>query len=237
MGSRGPRYIAAHNGKIYVSCYDKSIVRIDTLSLNIEASCPLSGMKPEQLCIIGDNLYVCNSWQYDANGNTIYDSTVSVVNLSTFTETGKITVATNPNRIKAIDSHRFIVACSGNFSSPLALVVDILNNTQTPLSVPATNFDIYNNNIYLYSTAYDSLWNPTASFYRVDASTLQATPILQNYSSTLPYAYAINIDPFNGNIYICNSPYTENADLYTFSPDGSLLRKVEGGILASKVVF
>ena len=36
---------------------------------------------------------------------------------------------------------------------------------------------------------------------------------------------------------ICNSPYTENADLYTFSPDGSLLRKVEGGILASKVVF
>ena len=237
MGSRGPRYIAAHNGKIYVSCYDKSIVRIDTLSLNIEASCSLSGMQPEQLCIIGDNLYVCNSWQYDANGNTIYDSTVSVVNLSTFTETGKITVATNPNRIKAIDSHRFIVACSGNFSSPLALVVDILNNTQTPLSVPATNFDIYNNNIYLYSTAYDSLWNPTASFYRVDASTLHATPILQNYSSTLPYAYAINIDPLNGNIYICNSPYTENADLYTFSPDGSLLRKVEGGILASKVVF
>ena len=237
MGTRGPRYLASHNGKVYVSCYDKTIVRIDTATLAIEASCPLSGMQPEQLCIIGDNLYVCNSWQYDANGNTIYDSTVSVVNLSTFTETGKITVATNPNRIKAIDSHRFIVACSGNFSSPLALVVDILNNTQTPLSVPATNFDIYNNNIYLYSTAYDSLWNPTASFYRVDASTLQATPILQNYSSTLPYAYAINIDPFNGNIYICNSPYTENTDLYTFSPDGSLLRKVEGGILASKVVF
>ena len=129
------------------------------------------------------------------------------------------------------------MACAGDHLSPVTLIVDVITQEQTPLTVAATNFDIYNNNIYLYSTAYDSLWNPTASFYRVDASTLQATPILQNYSSTLPYAYAINIDPFNGNIYICNSPYTENADLYTFSPDGSLLRKVEGGILASKVVF
>jgi DNA-binding beta-propeller fold protein YncE len=237
MGNRGPRYIAPHNGKIYVSCYDKTIVRIDTATFAIEATCQLSGMQPEQLCVIGDNLYVCNCWQYDANGEAIYDSTVSVVNLPSFTETHKINVGHNPGKIKALDSHRFIVACAGDHLSPVTLIVDILSQEMTPLSVAATNFDIHNNTIYLYNTSYDAQWNPTASFYRVDATTLQATPILENYSHTLPYAYSINIDPATGNLYICNSPYNANADLYTFRPDGTLLHKVEGGILSSKVVF
>ena len=215
MGQRGPRYIVGHNGKIYVSCYDKTVVRIDTATLNIEASCPLSGMQPEQLC------------------------TISIVNLNSFSETGKITVGLNPGKIKALDSHRFIVACAGDYGNQSAttLVVDIATGQQTPLSVAATNFDIYNNNIYLYNTSYDAQWHPTANFYRVDANTLQVTPILQNISQTLPNAYSINVDPATGNIYICNSPYTSNADVYTFRPDGSEIRHVEGGILSSKVVF
>ena len=237
MGQRGPRYIVPLNGKIYVTCYDKTVVRIDTATFEIEAACPLSGMQPEQLCIIDDNLYICNCWQYDANGNAIYDSTVSIVNLGTFTETGKITVGNNPGKIKALDSHRFIVACAGDHLSPVTLIIDVNTQEQTPLTVSATNFDIYNNTIYLYNTSYDAQWNPTASFYRVDATTLQSTPILENYSHTLPYAYGINVDPATGNLYICNSPYTANADIYTFRPDGTELRHVEGGILSSKIVF
>lgn len=239
MGTRGPRYIAPLNGKIYVTCYDKSVVRIDTLTLAIEASCPLSGMQPEQLCVLGEYLYVCNSWQYDANGNSIFDSTVSVVNLNSFSETGKITVGRNPNRIKTLDSHRFIVSCSGDYAAHPAqtLIVDIDNNSQQPLPVAATNFDIHNNHIYLYNTSYNEQNLPYASFFRIDLNTLQAQPFLQNYSSTLSYAYSINIHPATGNIYICNSPYTSNADIYTFSPEGSLIRKVEGGVLSSKVVF
>lgn len=239
MGTRGPRYLASHNGKVYVSCYDKTIVRIDTASLAIEASCPLSGMQPEQLCIIGDTLYVCNCWQYDANGTSVFDSTVSVVDINTFSETRKITVAKNPGRIKAIDSHRFIVACAGDYGNSPAqtLIVDLSNGRQQPLSVPATSFDIADNTLYLYQTTYDAQGRPAAVFYKVDLATLQATPILQQHAADLQYAYGINIDPASGNLYICNSPYNANADLYTFQPDGTLVRKVEGGILASKVVF
>ena len=239
MGQRGPRYIVPHNGKIYVSCYDKTVVRIDTTSLEIEASCPLSGMQPEQLCILGDNLYVCNCWQYDANGDAIYDSTVSVVNLNSFTETGKITVGQNPGRIKVLDNHRLIVVCAGDYYNNPAttFILDIDNGTQQPLPVAATNLDIYNNTIYLYNTSYDEHWTPSANFYCVNATTLQTTPILQNYSQTLSNAYGINVDPSNGNLYICNSPYTANADVYTFRPDGTEIRHVEGGILSSKVVF
>ena len=239
MGTRGPRYLASHNGKVYVSCYDKTIVRIDTASLAIEASCPLSGMQPEQLCIIGDTLYVCNCWQYDANGTSVFDSTVSVVDINSFSETRKITVAKNPGRIKAIDSHRFMVACAGDYGNSPAqtLIVDPSNGRRQPLSVPATSFDLSGNTLYLYQTTYDAQGRPAAVFYKVDLATLQATPILQQHAADLQYAYGINIDPASGNLYICNSPYNANADLYTFQPDGTLVRKVEGGILASKVVF
>ena len=93
------------------------------------------------------------------------------------------------------------------------------------------------NTLYLYQTTYDAQGRPAAVFYKVDLATLQATPILLQHAADLHYAYGINIDPASGNLYICNSPYNANADLYTFQPDGTLIRKVEGGILASKVVF
>ena len=161
---------------------------------------------------------------YDSSGVAVIDD-------------GKINVIRASGKIKALDSHRFIVACAGDHLSPTTVIVDILSQEKTPLSVSATNFDIYNNTIYLYNTSYDAQWNPTASFYRVDATTLQVTPMLESYSRKLSYAYGINVDPATGNLYVCNSPYTASADVYAFRPDGTEIRHVEGCILSSKVVF
>ena len=115
--------------------------------------------------------------------------------------------------------------------------MDINSNTQTPLPVAATNFDLYGNTLYYYRTSYDAQYLPTASIYKLDLNTLQPEPILQDFWSSLPYAYSINVQPSTGNLFVCNSPYTSNADLYIFSTEGTLLHKVEGGILSSKVVF
>ena len=239
MGNRGPRYLAAHDGKVYVSCYDKSIVRIDTASLSIEATCRLSGMQPEQLCILGNDIVVCNCWQYDNDGQSVYDNTLSVVDIASFTESRKIQVGTNPGKIKALDSHRCIVACSGDYGANPAqtIVLDLSNDSQETIPINATNFDVCNGNIYLYATAYDENWNTTTSFYKMDINTLSCSPILESHSNTLSNAYGINIDPSIGNIYICNSAYGMNGDLYCFAPDGKELWHAEACFYASKVVF
>lgn len=239
MGGRGPRYMAAHNGKVYVSCYDKTIVRIDTATLAIDAACRLSGMQPEQLCIAGNKIYVCNGWQYGSNGTVEYDSTLSIVSLSDFSETGKITVGANPNRIKAIDNHRILVACLGDYGDRAAttLVIDLNDNSQTPLSVNATNFDICGDSIYLYHTTYDNNMNTSAQFYVVDAGNLTATPILEDYGNALSSAYGINVDPVSKDLFICNSRWGVNSDVYHFSRNGKLINRFETGIFASKVVF
>ncbi len=239
MGNRGPRYMVGYNGKVYVTCYDKTVVRIDTTTYTIEATCSLSGMQPEQLCVVDGKLYVCNCWEYDANGNAIYDNSVSEIDLGNFVEARKITVGANPGRIKALPNHRFIVACSGDYHDVPAstLVVNVADGSQTTISVTATNFDINGDDIYLYATAYDAEWNPTASFYRMDANALQPTTILENVGGTLKNAYGINVNPATGDLYICNSAYGVAGDVYRFDKNGTQTLKVEAGNLASKVVF
>ncbi|MCQ2295696.1 MAG: hypothetical protein MJZ67_08605 [Bacteroidales bacterium] len=239
FGKRGPRYMAAVNGKVYVTCYDKTVVRIDTTSLAIEATCALSGKQPEQLCVLGNNLYVCNCWENDSEGNATYDNTISVVDLTSFTETSKITVGTNPGKIKAIDDHRIIVACAGDYYTVPAetRIVDVANLSQNTLSVAATNFDVLDNEIFLYATAYDANWNTTVEFYRVNTTTLEAVPFLQNYASSLSNTYGLNINPVTKQLYICNSAYNVNGDVYIFNLDGTEDGHYEAGIYASKVVF
>lgn len=240
LAGRTPRHLACHNGKVYVSCYDKSIARIDTAALSIDGNCPLSGMQPEQLCVLGNELYICNSWQYGEGGSIIYDSTLSVVDLATFSETTKIAVGTNPSRIKPLDDHRLVIACAGDYGNAAAttLIYDLNTHSVHSLPIAFTNFDIYKGNIYGYAVAYDGSWNPTAAFYSIDGNTLAATPILTSYGSILADAYGINLNPSNGDIYICNSPYTGvNGDIYCFTSEGAQRWHAEAGLMASKVVF
>ena len=239
MGTRGPRYLAAYEGKVYVSCYNKTVVRIDTATFAIEAVCQLSGMQPEQLCIVDGKLYVCNTWENDDNYDAMYDNSVSEVDLGSFTEVRKIIVGTNPGRIKALPNHRFIVACSGDYHDVPAttLVVNVADGSHTEIPVAATNFDINGDDIYMYATAYDADWNSTANFYYMDANTLQPTLILENMNSTLNNAYGISVDSATGDLYICNSRYGACGDVYCFANDGTERWQVEAGIYASKVVF
>lgn len=233
MGQRGPRYLAAAGNKIFVSCYDKTLVRIDTATLAIDGTCRLSGMQPEQLCIAGENIYVCNAWQYDDEGNAVYDSTISVVNLNTFTEKETIVAGCNPGKIKVLDHSRLLVACAGDYAARPArtVVVNLGDHSVSPYPVAATSMDIYDGHAYMYATAYSQTWEPTANFYR------DSSAILQQYSSTLSNAYGINIRPGNGDILICNSAYGVNSDIWCFTAGGSRRWNCEAGTYASKVVF
>lgn len=238
MGQRGPRYMVEHQGKIYVTCYDRSVVRIDTSTLSIEAACPLSGMQPEGICEVGGKLFVCNSWQYDENGQSVYDNTMSIVDIATFTEEEKITVWDNPNKVKRLDDNTIVVACAGDYGSrePKTLLLNVNTHAFSALPVAATNFDVKDGCIYLYNTSYAADWTPEAHFYRVEAATGAATPILASYGSRLNNAYGITVHPQTGALYITNSPYGVNSDLY-ISHDGENAVTYEAGIYASKVVF
>ena len=109
------RYMAFRGDKMYVSAYVGSVANpellgsvfeVDTATLQITREVKV-GHQPDELCILGDKLYVVNSGGYLVNR---HDSTVSVIDLNSFTEIEKITVGPNPQRIRLDDSGKLWVS-------------------------------------------------------------------------------------------------------------------------------
>ena len=85
------RYMAFKGDKMYVSAYVGSVAtpellgsvyEVDTATLEIKREVKV-GHQPDELCIIDDKLYAANSGGYLTNR---YDSTLSVIDLTSFTE-------------------------------------------------------------------------------------------------------------------------------------------------------
>ena len=109
------RYMAFKDDKLYVSAYVGSVAspemlgsvfEIDTATLEIKREVKV-GHQPDELCVLDDKLYVCNSGGYLTNR---YDSTVSVIDLHSFTEIEKIPVGLNPTRIRVDDRNHLWVS-------------------------------------------------------------------------------------------------------------------------------
>ena len=125
------RYMAFKGDKMYVSAYVGSVANpellgsvyeVDTATLAITREVKV-GHQPDELCIVGDKLYVVNSGGYLTNR---YDSTLSVIDLASFTETEKITVGLNPTRVRVDDQNHLWVCCQGNYnaSKPAVVILD-----------------------------------------------------------------------------------------------------------------
>ncbi|MBQ9474292.1 MAG: hypothetical protein IJU81_07785 [Bacteroidales bacterium] len=241
MGDLYPRYIAPHNGQLYVSCYNPhSVVRIDTATLTIAQTCQLGGNNPEQLCVAGGNIYVCSGYIADAEGNYYYDSTLRVVRLANFTETGSITVGSNPKMVKVLDGTKIVVNCLGDYGANPAktVVVNTTDNSVTALPVALTVFDVYNSNtIYGYATEYDENWTPVAKFYRVDIATALSEEMLQSHASSLSAAYCLNVDPQKNLLFIGTGVYGANGDIFCFDLRGNKKWQAETGLYPCKTVF
>ena len=236
MHGRKPRHIATHNGNLYITCYDKSVACIDTATLSLVATCPLGNFRPEGIAIANGKAFVASSWEL--NGNyTVYDSTLYVIDLTTFSNPTAITVGMNLQRVYKLDENHIILTWTGNYGDIPAgtAIIDATTLDITPTSKPLSKLVVYNGMLYGYATEYDENYNETATFRVIDATgvaqSFPFTPVISNN------AYGFNIDPNTGNIYITSSDYMTNGDLYSFTPSGSLRFKVETAMNPSTMLF
>ncbi|MBR6017797.1 MAG: YncE family protein [Paludibacteraceae bacterium] len=134
------RYMAFRGDKLYVSAYVGSVAspellgsvfEVDTATLEITREVKV-GHQPDELCILGERLYVVNSGGYLTNR---YDSTVSVVDLATFKELRRIPVGLNPTRLRADEEGKLWVCCQGNYSTVAPQVV-VLRDEQVVHRIP-----------------------------------------------------------------------------------------------------
>lgn len=211
------RYLAFKGGKMYVSAYVGSVAdpdmlgavyEVDTATLTITREVKV-GHQPDELCVVDNQLFVANSGGYLTNR---YDSTLSVIDLTTFTETQQIVVGLNPTRVRADGQKHLWVCCQGNYADtkPVLVILDhatVLKRIQTACS----NISICGNTAYVI----DNETNTLRAFSTIDF-TEQPQPIdIKNYEH--PYGLLAMTDV----LYVTDAKnYVSSGVLHCYSYDG-----------------
>ncbi len=235
LSGKSPRRICFNDGKAYVSCFDGSVVRIDTGSLAVEASVAV-GPNPEGICVANGKLYVANSGGYNAPN---YGNSVSVIDLNTFSVIKEITVAQNPYKLLNDGNQNLMLISRGNYADIHSCLQKI--NTTTDQLVRTYSFeisemDIYNHILVFYNYNYSTM---EASFQKFDLNTetIISDPFITD-GTKLVTPYLLNIDQDNGDIYISDSyDYTVNGDIYCFDKNGHHKFTFEAGMNPACIVF
>lgn len=230
-----PRYLEATGGKVYFTAYDGTVSRLDTLSLEVEASIEV-GPYPEALSCANGKLYV-NISNY-GTGNQ-----VAVVNLSTFTKEKDLEVLLNPyNQSLEADGKVYFVSC-GTYDNPAIPAEERILQTLQCID-PATDevkslcqastIAYYNQKMYCIYADYYTPDKNDIFVYDLKTGTTQSIISPTN----IPNPTQIDVDPTNGDIYISSPDYTgAPSTVYVFNNDGTPKTTLEAGISVAGVRF
>lgn len=212
------RYVAFADGKMYVSAYVGSVVdadmkgsvyEVDTMTLQVLREVKV-GHQPDELCVLGDKIYVCNSGGYLTNR---YDSTLSVIDRSSMTELRKINVGLNPNRVRVDRMGRLWVCCQGNYGSrkPQVCIVES-EQVVRRIDMSCSNIDISGETAYIMDTESKRL----RRFSTVDYSEQSKSIDLSSYEH--PYGLLVTTDA----IYITDAKnYVSSGVLHSYNSSGT----------------
>lgn len=229
-----PRFAAPYKNKVYVSCWDGTVAVVDTASLVIDKFIKV-GKNPEQMIIIGSNMYVANSGGISPG----FDSTVSVIDLNTQTEVKKFTVGVNPTSLTSDPEGNIYVGCIGNYDDIPAKLVKLNSSTGQILKSADTTVEriqYYRGAIYA-SGGYGGAPN-VRKLSPVDFSAQSDNFVTDGTKVETPYA--INIDESNGDVYIGDAKnYTSPGEVFCFDASGKkkFSFSVSPGLMPNKVVF
>lgn len=246
------RSLAFANGKAYVSSFAGKIeinpnaergfvAEIDTLSLQVIRKVEV-GYQPEEMAIWANKLYVANSGGYRAPQ---YDTTVSVVDLTTFLSIKKIEVAPNLHRMQVDNQGDIYVSARGNYSdvSPNLYVIDsTTDEVKQALNIPVSNMVIDEHYLYYYANAYQEHTNTTeVSFGILDTKTKQVIRTTISTDGTekqllMPYGIAVN--PETKEIFLTDAQdYIGTGYVYCYSAEGKLKWKTTAGNIPAHIAF
>ncbi|PQA97413.1 40-residue YVTN family beta-propeller repeat-containing protein [Chryseobacterium piscicola] len=241
------RYINFHKDYAYITSYGGAVgasqpgyvVKVDTNTLQIVGTVYV-GKQPEELEVVGDKLYVANSGGYSYPD---YDNTVSVIDLTTFTQIKKIPVGINLRKIKKDDTGKLWVTSRGNFGNIPAKTYVL--NPQNDLvikefNIPVSDFSIVENRLYYFSYEWTSA-GTTSSYGIINTDTLEKTSnnfITDGTDTKIVIPYGIAANPINGDVFITDAKdYTSSGELFCYNKFGKLKWKVKTGDIPGHLTF
>ena len=219
-------YVTSYAGPIMIGDTHAQIgyvLKFDTATLQPLDTCHV-GFQPEGIATSNSKLYVANSGGYMAS---VYDSTLSVIDINSFQEIKRLTVDVNMQHVTADRYGQLWVNSLGDYyDRPSRLYcIDTETESITALPFAASNFCIEGDSLYFYSVAwsYVDMAN-TISFGIVDIKTHQLLSqqfITDGTETDIEVPYGICVNPITKDIYITDAKtYVIPGVLYCYTPDG-----------------
>ena len=242
-------YVSSYVGSVYGDNSGPlgSIFKIDTLTLQVADSCTV-GYQPEEMAIVGRRLYVANSGGYQGLTGQGYESTVSVVDLATMREMGKIEVATNLHHLKADKYGQLWVTSRGNYYDTPSCICWLAPDAEGTMRMagrleqPVSDLCIVGDSLYFYGSQWsEQTMTNTVTYGIVNVRTHE---IVSNSLSSAPeiekirMPYGIIVNPIYRDFYLMDAKnYVSSGELLHFLPDGTFDWKVKTGDIPAHACF
>ena len=249
------RYIAFDDNYAYVSSYVGPVqistntqlgrvYKIDTRTYQKVDSIEV-GYQPEELCIVGNKLYVANSGGYRIPQ---YDHTISIIDLSSFKEEKKIDVADNLHRCRADHYNQLWVSSRGTYNGTPAKLFWLEPDKQGEMTVKdnlpvaVSDMCIVGDSLYFFGVEWNYVKMENEISYGIinvrthQLITRQLSEAKEIESITLPYGLIVN--PVHRDFYIMDAKnYVSSGELLHFHADGTFDWRVWTGDIPAHAVF
>lgn len=226
-----PRNIIFDKNKAYVSGYDGKITKLDTASLSIESRLLVGGAL-EQLAIANNKIYVTNS--VHPSFPSPINSSVSVVDIATFTKLKEIPTALNPRAISATTSGDLFVQTSGQYPTIPGTIDRLSSASDTRLS---TGSDLGLSFLSISGTTGFAIgYAPFIKSFDANTGTL-GNDLIKD-ATVIKAPYAVTADSFEKTFYVADAKdYISNGMMFCFGADGKAKFSFETGISPKLAVF
>ena len=242
-------YVSSYVGTVYASSNSPlgSVYKVDTLTLQKVDSCSV-GYQPEEMAIIGNQLYVANSGGYQGMTGQGYESTVSVIDMATMQETSKVEVAPNLHHLKADKYNQLWVTARGDYMSEASSIWWLAPDENGQMKVgghidqAVSDLCIVGDSIYFYGSQWSEVSMSNTITYgiinvkthQVVSTSLSSAPEI----SKIRMPYGIIVNPVHRDFYLMDAKnYVSSGELLHFLPDGTFDWKVSTGDIPAHAAF
>ena len=242
-------YVSSYVGTVYASSNSPlgSVYKVDTLTLQKVDSCSV-GYQPEEMAIIGNQLYVANSGGYQGMTGQGYESTVSVIDMATMQETSKVEVAPNLHHLKADKYNQLWVTARGDYMSEASSIWWLAPDENGQMKVgghidqAVSDLCIVGDSLYFYGSQWSEVsMSNTITYGIINVKTHQV--VSTNLSSApeiskIRMPYGIIVNPVHRDFYLMDAKnYVSSGELLHFLPDGTFDWKVSTGDIPAHAAF
>ena len=234
-GNRQPRQIAAHGGKVYITSYDDTVTRIDTVTFEKDAIVEV-GMDPDGIEISNNKIFVANSGGLNyLNG---YNNTLSIIDITNFTVEKEIEVGVNPTNLGKDSRGNVYLSSLGEYGKNNGMFQKISSNGEVTIidgiSSP-DKFVIFENKAYIIHGNYESSY----SVLVYDCLTDQiVTDNFVTDDTEMGFIYSIAVDENSGDIFIMEANFATPGTVYCFNKEGKLKYEIPAiGLYPKSIAF